>query len=96
MQAIVTILGALLTFFSTSLPGRILATLGIGWITYEGYTAYTDQLIYQIQSSWGGIPSDILQVLSLAGIPDGFGLILDAYVTRFSMAAMSHLGRLTP
>jgi len=88
-------LKTLLSKFIGGLGSRVLASLGIGFISFAGYAAVTNSLISAMQSSWGGITGDVLSYLTLAGFPTGFGIILGCIVTRTSLGALSSLGKLT-
>ena len=87
-------LSSLLIGLIASAPSKILASLGMGFISFAAYAAVGDLLISQIQSSWSGMGTDIISYLSLAGFGTGIGVILGCIVTRLSLTQLSTLGKL--
>lgn len=73
---------------------RVLSSLGIGWISFEGITELAGTLKASFLSSWGGIPGDILTILTLAGFGTAFGIIFGALTYRAVMASFGRLGKL--
>ena len=70
---------------------RALIVLGISTVTYTGVTASLDGLIGMAQNSWVGLPQDLLQLASIAGVTDFLGIITGAMSTRVTLwvASMS-------
>jgi len=64
---------------------RALTMLGIGTITFTGVTAGLTSLISAAQSNWSSIPSDVLGLAGLAGIPECLGIVAGAFVARAGM-----------
>jgi len=89
MTSLFAFFGAL----AVSLPSRILASLGIGFISMAAYGAAVTTLISVAKSNWSGIGGVTLQILSLAGAHIGFGIILGAVVVRVSLASLTSLGK---
>jgi len=90
-------MASLFAFFGSlavSLPSRILAALGMGFVSYAGYAFVTNGLIDSAVLSWSGLPSDILSYFSLAGFPTGLGIILGCVVTRLSLTQLSNLAKI--
>ena len=91
-------MSSLFAFFGSlavSLPSRILASLGMGFISYAGYSVVGTQIISQVTANFNSIAGQSLAYLSLAGFGTGFGLILGAVVMRLSLSAFTTLGKLT-
>ncbi len=78
-----------------TLPSRVLAALGIGWVSYEGYKTLVDELITQLMASYNAMPIAVYQLLSLGGFTDGLGILLGAFAARASLFAVSHFGKVT-
>lgn len=68
---------------------RALLALGIGTLTFTGVTVALNGLIGIAQSNWAGVPSDVLALASIAGIPEAIGIVCGAMVSRVSMWAAS-------
>lgn len=64
---------------------RALTMLGIGTLTFTGVTASLNGLIGMAQSNWASVPSDVLALGSIAGIPECLGIIAGAFVARTGM-----------
>lgn len=87
-----TLIGILVAMAAT-LPGRVLAALGIGWVTYAGLSAIAGSVITAFQNAWGAIPSDVLGLLQLAGFGEAFGIVLGAVLARVALMSMARLGK---
>lgn len=64
---------------------RVLTLLGIGTMTFTGVTSALQGLIDMATSNWTSLPSDILALSSIAGIPQALGIIAGAYVAKVGM-----------
>jgi len=81
-------MGTLFTFLMGAIGPmvlRALTMLGIGTLTFTGVTAALDGLIAMAQSNWASVPSDVLALGSIAGIPECLGIIAGAFVARTGM-----------
>lgn len=61
---------------------RAVTMLGLGLITFTGVAAALQGLIDQAVSNYASIPSDILGLAGLAGVPLAIGIICGAMVAR--------------
>lgn len=92
------ILGALFGLFvdlGATLPGRIFATLGIGWLTYTGISTALNTVIASAFSAWGSLPSAVYQIASLGGLTDSIGIITAAMTARIAVSAIPRLGKMS-
>lgn len=64
---------------------RALTMLGIGTLTFTGVTEGLTAIISSAQSNWSSIPSDVLGLAGLAGIPECLGIVAGAFVARSGM-----------
>lgn len=87
-------LSGLLSSFSASLGSKVLASLGMGFVSFAGYAVVISQLISTAQSYWSGFAGDTLAYLSLAGFPTGFGIVLGCIVTRSTLTSLTSLGKI--
>jgi len=93
-----TIIAALFNLFiglSSSLPGRVLSALGIGWLTYAGLSSVVASMVTLTMSNWHAIPATIYQICSLAGLTDAVGIATAALTARVTIAALPKLGKLS-
>lgn len=64
---------------------RALTILGIGTMTFTGVTVALQGLIDMATTNWSSLPSDVLALASIAGIPQCLGIIAGAFVARTGM-----------
>lgn len=79
--AIPLLAGALGWFFAKAAVGivaRVLSALGLGVVTYAGVTFVLNQAVAQLHSEIGGVPSDVAQLMGLAGIDVFLSLVISA------------------
>jgi len=87
-------LGSFLMAMAGPLAARVLVSLGIGWITYEGVVYVAQQIQTQVQGLWAQLPSSFLGLSGLCGLTEAVGLVLGGIVARASLYAAARLGLL--
>jgi hypothetical protein len=88
-----TQLAAFLLSMAGTLAGRVLLSLGIGWISYAGFAVIASQIVTAVQTRVGGISADVLGVLALGGFTTALGIVCGAFVAKASLSAISFLGK---
>lgn len=63
---------------------RAVGALGFSAVAYVGVEALIQSLILSAQNNWGSIPSSVLQLASVGGLPEALGMVFGAYVSLFS------------
>lgn len=86
--------GILGTFFAMAAAGivaRVFAAIGLGVVSYVGVSYVVNEAIGLLHSQVGGLPSDITQLLGLAGFDQFLSLVVSA---RFGVISfmMAHHG----
>lgn len=66
---------------------RGVVALGFTAVTYAGVTALMTSLVESAQASWAAMPTVVLQLATLSGIPQVLGMIFGAYAARVAMWA---------
>lgn len=66
---------------------RVIAALGFTAVTYTGVTALVNELVGIAQQNWSAMPTAVLQLCTLSGIPQVLGMIFGAYMARVAMWA---------
>lgn len=61
---------------------RVIAALGIGVVTFTGVDTAFQALVTQAQDSWTALPSAVVALASIAGVPQGLALIIGAMSAR--------------
>lgn len=85
MPAILVTIGV---YIISSVIAKILLALGIGLFTYYGLYTLVQQLLNQVRTVFSGVPSQVSQVLSLAGIPEALSIIGSAVLTWAAIKSM--------
>lgn len=72
---------------------RVLASLGLGVITYTGVDAAVSSLLSQAKSAWsGGFGGDVAQLVAMSGANTALGIIAGGIVGRVTMIALKRFG----
>lgn len=70
---------------------KILAALGLAFVTYTGYDVALSKFKSYISGSLNNMPSDIANLLLMAGFGQGLGYVFGALAFAISMQAMNKL-----
>lgn len=76
-------IGTFLLALVQPIISRVLAALGLSVVTIVGTDQVLQALRNQLQSSFAGLPVDMLNLFLLAGGGLAMGMILGAIATRF-------------
>lgn len=76
-------------------PGRVFASLGLGFISFAAITSASGQMVSLLEGYWMNVPAAAFQLLSLAGFPTAMGLIVGAVVARLSITTLPKIGKMT-
>lgn len=71
--------------------GRILVGAGLALVTYQGVSGFADDLIAEFRAQIGGLPSDVVAILEIAGIGEGLSLLFGTMVAIFSISASGRI-----
>lgn len=67
------------------LASKALLYLGITAVTLSGVQTAFGLLLAHMQSGYSGMPSDVVALAGLAGMPDALGLIWGAFNARLAI-----------
>jgi hypothetical protein len=84
---------ALLVALTGPVVIRAMIALGLGVITYVGFSALVSTVTGYVQSSYASLPLAALQLLALGGWNTAIGILLGAFATRVALISASRLGR---
>lgn len=73
---------------------KVLAAIGYTAVTFTGVQVVVNTLIGQAQAHWSAMPTAMLQIASLAGLPEAAGIICGAYLARLAMWQISNATRM--
>lgn len=66
---------------------RVFTALGIGVFTYKALYGLVNNLLDLIQPMFSQLPSGVISILSIAGVPEGLSIIASALLTRAAIQA---------
>ena len=89
MPIFLAALGGVFLNITASLVGRVLTALGIGVIAYKGIGVSLDYLKGQLIASAGGLPADVLGMLSTMKVGNCISIIISAMLARLLITGMS-------
>lgn len=73
---------------------RALVAIGFGVVSFTGVTQAFTGLVTYATSSWSSLPVSVLQLATLAGIPQALGMVFGAMLARVSLWAFANGSRL--
>ena len=76
-------------------PSRVLASLGMGFISYAAISTAVNSMVSSFASNWASVGGEGLQLISLAGIPTGIGILIGCIIARVSLTSLPKLGKIT-
>lgn len=82
------LIGGLIQALGT-IVGRILISLGVGFVAYTGISAGIDYLKAQVVARLGGLPADIVTILSLGEIDTAISITFSAIAVRLLIQGIS-------
>lgn len=75
-----------------TLAGRVLLSLGIGWISYAGVSAALDAVRGHIVAAWGA-GGPVIELMYKAGAGEAAGVLLAAFAVRSAFYGVQKLGK---
>lgn len=87
MEKLATLLSNL---FNTFL-GRIISSFGLGFVTITSYQQGLDWMKNGIRDVFYSVPYDIMNLIALSGITDGFGYFMGAAAFIISQSVINRL-----
>lgn len=95
MAAFWTGLAWFLGVYTTKLVYRVMAAIGIGFVSYTGINWVLDQITAQVQSAFGGMSQTMIDAVTILQIDQALSLVLSAYaVVGFLAASRVLLGKI--
>ncbi|HIF9125259.1 TPA: DUF2523 family protein [Photobacterium damselae] len=82
--------------YITSILIKFLVSIGFSYTVVEGVQIGFEWFINEVSKSFSTIPSDILQVLGLAGIDECFNILLTAHLFVLSVRGINKASSLVP
>ena len=70
---------------------KVMTTLGIGIVTYEGVGQVGDQIRDHVVANFGLIGGNMLDIVLLAGFGEAVGIVLGAFAASLAMKVLGRL-----
>jgi hypothetical protein len=64
---------------------RAVIALGFTAVTFTGVSVAANSLITIAQTNWSALPTNVLQLSEISGIPEVLGMIAGAYIGRVAV-----------
>lgn len=78
----------------SSLVVRGAVTLGMGTASFYGVNLIFDSILSKLQSELSGLPSNVINMIALVGIPDAINIALSAGFALLTFKGMSKMGQM--
>ncbi len=88
----IPLLGAFLVNLAIPSVRAVLMHFGVGVLSFAALTGVVTTILSNAKASWGGLSSDVINLLQLAGASTALSIIAGALITRTSIAAMKKFG----
>lgn len=85
--ALIPLLGTLLK----SIVTKVIIALGLTFISYSGYSVALNKFKGYISNELNSMPSDILNLLLIGGVGQGFGYLFGAFAFSLSVNVLNRL-----
>lgn len=82
---------AILQRLLTYIVVKVFIALGISFVTFTGFTVGLGFVKDYIRNQFNSMPSDILQIIMIAGFGHALGLIFGAFAFNVAMQSISKL-----
>lgn len=84
--------GAFLVALAGPVARRVLASLGLGVISYAGLSLVAVQVKDAVIANYGNLSGVVLDLMNLIGFGQAVGILLGAIIARAAFAAISRIG----
>jgi hypothetical protein len=85
---VAALLGGLINI-AGSLVGRVLIALGVGFITYSGFSGTIDFVKAQAINSLQGLPAELIGIIAYMGVGQCISIISSAIVVKMTIAGLT-------
>ena len=84
MQFVIGALIGALVLAATSIVGRVLIALGVGYFTFTGVSTLGTWVLDTMKGALGGLPSDAMSFLGFLWVDKAITMIFSAWVVALS------------
>lgn len=87
-------LGSFFAAAAGPLAKRVLQAVGVGVISYAGLAVAVNAVIGELKGAYGQLVGPVADLLNLAGLGAGIGIVLGAMLAKLSFTVTERLGRI--
>lgn len=88
MPFLASLVGALLSI-AGSMVGRVLLSLGIGYVTYKGFDVSVQFLMNMIKDNMSQMPKDISDMLAWFWVDKAIGMVFSAWLASLAVSGLA-------
>jgi hypothetical protein len=85
-------LAGFLMAIAGSLVARVIVSLGLGWVSFQGIAMAIQEMRAHIETAWNA-GGTMIDILALAGFGDAIGIMIAALMVRATMYGYAYLGK---
>lgn len=85
-------LGTFLASIAWPIVSRVLASMGLGVISYVGLKAALDQAIQVAQASMGGLVPEVAAIISIGGGVTALSILSGGLVASIALVSLQKIG----
>jgi hypothetical protein len=85
---------ALLLGISGSVAARVLTSLGMGFISFQGLNALISKITSMVESNYSSLDAQVFELFKMSGAVDYVQIVLAGCVVKASMMALKKLAPL--
>lgn len=85
-------LAGFLMAIAGSLVARVIVSLGLGWVSFQGIAMAIQEMRGHIETAWNA-GGTMIDILALAGFGDAIGIMIAALMVRAMMYGYAYLGK---
>jgi hypothetical protein len=74
---------------------RAVVALGISAVTYTGISIGFSSLVSHVQNNMAGLPSSVLNFLTMCSVPASLSVVLSAYTAAIALKGLTSVGAVT-
>jgi Protein of unknown function (DUF2523). len=86
------LLGSWLLALAAPWIRKVLASLGIGVLSFTGMDAVITNVVASAKAAWSGFPAEMVMLVDLAGVSNAISIIVGAYIARASLLLFKRFG----
>jgi hypothetical protein len=79
----------------TAMAQRLVAIVGLSAVTYVGFHTAVSSIEAHLESSYGSLSSDVVELLGMLKVPNALSVVLSAYTSALVLKGLTAAGAIT-